>query len=358
MQLSSIARRIAVGGLVVLTAALGLVVLDRPAPVSAHGSLTDPPSRNYGCWARWGSDFQNPHMADTDPMCAQAWQANPNTMWNWNGLYREGVAGNHQAAVPDGQLCSGGRTQNGFYASLDTVGPWVAATKPDKFTLTLTDQAQHGADYLLIYITKQGFDPATQPLTWNSLELIQRTGRYAPAGQYQAQVDAGTRTGRHVIYTVWQASHMDQSYYLCSDVIFTGQGGGGSTSPSPSRSTSPSPSVSVSPSRSTSPSASIPAGSCAASYAKTSEWNGGFGATVTVTAGAVGISTWTVKMTFANGQTVSSFWNANLTTSGSTVTATNASYNGRMSPGQSTSFGFNGTWSGTNNPPALTCSAQ
>jgi len=255
--------------------------------------------------------------------------------------------------------CGTGTACTGFYASLDTVGPWVAATKPDKFTLTLTDQAQHGADYLLIYITKQGFDPATQPLTWNSLELIQRTGRYAPAGQYQAQVDAGTRTGRHVIYTVWQASHMDQSYYLCSDVIFTGQGGGTSSpspSVSPSRSTSPSPSVS--PSRSTSPSASIPAGSCAASYTKTSEWNGGFGASVTVTAGAVGISTWTVRMTFANGQTVSSFWNANLTTSGSTVTATNASYNGRMSPGQSTSFGFNGTWSGTNNPPTLTCSAQ
>ncbi|MGI5243561.1 lytic polysaccharide monooxygenase [Dactylosporangium sp. CA-139066] len=352
MQLSSIGRRIAAGALAVMAATLGLLVLERPTPASAHGSVTDPPSRNYGCWARWGSDFQNPRMADTDPMCAQAWQANPNTMWNWNGLYREGVAGNHQAAIPDGQLCSGGRTQNGFYASLDTVGPWVAATKPDKFTLTLTDQAQHGADYLLIYITKQGFDPATQPLTWSNLELVQRTGRYAPAGQYQAQVDAGTRTGRHVIYTIWQASHLDQSYYLCSDVIFTGQGGGTSPSVSPSASKSPS----KSPSPSVPPSASVPGAACTAAYTKSSEWNGGFGGNVTVTAGA-SISTWTVKMTFANGQTVTSFWNANLTTSGATVTATNAAYNGRLSPGQSTSFGFNGTWSGTNSPPALTCSA-
>ncbi|WP_432988751.1 lytic polysaccharide monooxygenase auxiliary activity family 9 protein [Dactylosporangium sp. CA-233914] len=361
MQLSPTARRIAAGVLAVLAATLGLIVLDRPQPASAHGSVTDPPSRNYGCWARWGSDFQNPHMADTDPMCAQAWQANPNTMWNWNGLYREGVAGNHQAAIPDGQLCSGGRTQNGFYASLDTVGPWVAATKPNKFTMTLTDQAQHGADYLLIYITKQGFDPTTQPLTWNSLELIQRTGRYAPAPMYQADVDAGTRTGRHVMYVIWQASHLDQSYYLCSDIIFTGSGGG---SPSPSTSASPSksPSASASPSRSASPSASASAspgpGGCTAAYAKTSEWAGGFGASVTVTAGSAGISTWTVKMTFANGQTVTSSWNATLTTSGSTVTAANASYNGRLSPGQSTSFGFNGSWTGTNNAPTLTCTAQ
>lgn len=354
MQISSTARRLAAGAMAVLAAALGLVVLDPPLPAAAHGSVTDPPSRNYGCWARWGSDFQNPNMADTDPMCAQAWQANPNTMWNWNGLYRNGVAGNFQTVIPDGQLCSGGRTQDGFYASLDTVGPWVAATKPNRFTLTLTDQAQHGADYLLVYITKQGFDPTTQPLTWGSLELVQRTGRYAPASQYQTDVDAGTRTGRHVVFTIWQASHMDQSYYLCSDVIFTGQGGSPSGSPSASPSVSPSRSVSPSPSRSAS---NPPPSGCTATYAKTSEWSGGFSATVTVTAGSAGISTWTVGMTFANGQAVTSYWNAALTTSGATVTAANASYNGRLSPGQSTSFGFNGSWTGTNSPPALTCTA-
>ncbi|GAA3303528.1 lytic polysaccharide monooxygenase [Dactylosporangium vinaceum] len=369
MQVSSTARRLALGALVLVTAVFGLAVISQPA--SAHGSLTDPPSRNYGCWERWGSDFQNPNMATIDPMCWQAWQANPNTMWNWNGLYREGVAGNHQAAIPDGQLCSGGRTQNGYYASLDTVGAWTAATKPNKFTLTLTDQAQHGADYLLIYITKQGFDPATQPLTWNSLELVQRTARYAPAPQYQAQVDAGTRTGRHVVYTIWQASHLDQSYYLCSDVIFTGQGGS-TGSPSASASASRSPSTSASPSRSASASASpsrsagtspsVPTsqqpGGCTATYTKSSEWAGGFGATVTVTAGSAGISTWTVKWTFANGQTVTSSWNATITSSGSAVTATNAAYNGKLSAGQSTSFGFNGSWTGTNSVPTLSCSAQ
>ncbi len=29
-------------------------------------------------------------MVTEDPMCYQAWQADPNAMWNWNGLYREG----------------------------------------------------------------------------------------------------------------------------------------------------------------------------------------------------------------------------------------------------------------------------
>ena len=189
----------------------------------AHGSATDPPSRNYGCWQRWGSDFQDPAMATKDPMCWQAWRADPNAMWNWNGLYREQVAGNHQGVIPDGRLCSAGHTQSGRYNALDAVGPWQTASKDDRFTLTITDQAHHGADYLLVYVTKQGFDPVTQPLRWSDLELVARSPRLAPAGQYQIAVDAGTRTGRHVVYTIWQASHMDQSYYFCSDVDFSGR---------------------------------------------------------------------------------------------------------------------------------------
>jgi chitin-binding protein len=340
---------------VTAVAAAMVAVFVAQTQAAAHGSVTDPASRNYGCWARWGSDHLNPNMAQTDPMCAQAWQANPDTMWNWNGLYREGVAGNHQGAIPDGQLCSGGRTQNGRYGSLDTVGTWVAATKPNNFTLTLTDAAQHGADYLKIYITKQGFDSTTQPLTWASLELVSTTGRYAPAPQYQAQVNAGSRTGRHVMYTIWQASHLDQSYYLCSDVIFTGgPGPTDSASPSPSRSTSPSASASASPSRST----SVPPGGCSAAYTKTDQWNGGFNANIVVTAGGTAINGWTVRLTWANGQTITSYWNATITSSGGVSTAVNTNYNGRLNAGQSTSFGFNGGWSGTNSAPTVTCTAS
>ncbi|WP_373308363.1 lytic polysaccharide monooxygenase [Microbispora siamensis] len=27
--------------------------------------------------------------------------------------------------------------------------------------------------------------------------------------------------GRAVVYTIWQASHMDQTFFFCSDVNFT-----------------------------------------------------------------------------------------------------------------------------------------
>jgi lytic cellulose monooxygenase (C4-dehydrogenating) len=205
----------------VVLAAAAMMVGVVPPSASAHGNATDPPSRNYGCWQRWGSDFQNPAMATQDPMCWQAWQADTNAMWNWNGLYRENVGGNHQAAIPDGQLCSAGRTQSGRYAAMDAVGDWKAANKPRNFTVNVYDQALHGGDYYRVYITRQGFNPLTQSLKWSDLELVASVGRTPPQSNTVIPVNAGNRTGRHIVYTIWQASHLDQSYYFCSDVNFT-----------------------------------------------------------------------------------------------------------------------------------------
>ncbi|GAA2472659.1 cellulase family glycosylhydrolase [Winogradskya humida] len=99
-----------------------------------------------------------------------------------------------------------------------------------------------------------------------------------------------------------------------------------------------------------------PAGvSCTPAYSVTGQWQGGFQGEVKVTAGSTAIKTWTVTMTYANGQSVSQAWNATVSSSGSAVTARNVSYNGALAAGASTTFGFLGSWSGTNSVPALTC---
>ncbi|WP_017539126.1 lytic polysaccharide monooxygenase auxiliary activity family 9 protein [Nocardiopsis halophila] len=203
-----------------LLAAAPLALIPWTAPANAHGSIVDPASRNYGCWERWGDDHLNPDMEQEDPMCWQAWQDDPNAMWNWKGLYRDGVGGDYQEAVPDGHLCSGGETQNGRYSSMDAVGPWKTTDVGSDFTLHLYDQAQHGADHFLVYVTRAGFDPTAQPLTWDDLELVRQTGARPPAEDTLIDVSAPGRSGHHVVFTIWQASHMDQSYYLCSDVNF------------------------------------------------------------------------------------------------------------------------------------------
>jgi hypothetical protein len=99
-------------------------------------------------------------------------------------------------------------------------------------------------------------------------------------------------------------------------------------------------------------------GSCSASYTQISQWADGFQGEVAVTAGSRPITSWTVTLTFADGQKVSQAWNATLSTSGSTVTARNVSYNGTLGAGAGTTFGFLGSWSGSNSPPTLTCSAS
>ncbi|WP_410820986.1 cellulase family glycosylhydrolase [Micromonospora sp. 050-3] len=101
-----------------------------------------------------------------------------------------------------------------------------------------------------------------------------------------------------------------------------------------------------------------PNGGCTATYTVTNQWQGGFQGEVRVTAGARAITGWTAGWTFANGQRVTQSWNVALTSSGTTVTARNTDYNGRLAAGASASFGFLGSWTGTNSLPVVSCTAS
>ncbi|HEY0753889.1 MAG TPA: endo-1,4-beta-xylanase [Ktedonobacteraceae bacterium] len=91
---------------------------------------------------------------------------------------------------------------------------------------------------------------------------------------------------------------------------------------------------------------------CSVHYTITSQWTGGFGASVTITnTSSSAINGWTLAWSFANGQTITQIWNASDIQSGGNVSATNLSYNGTLAPGANTNFGFNGAWSGTNAAP-------
>jgi cellulase/cellobiase CelA1 len=76
---------------------------------------------------------------------------------------------------------------------------------------------------------------------------------------------------------------------------------------------------------------------------------------VTVTAGSSAIKSWTVRLTYPSAPSVQQTWNATSTVSGNVLTATNVSYNGSLSAGGNTTFGFLG--SGTASTPTVTCSA-
>lgn len=91
---------------------------------------------------------------------------------------------------------------------------------------------------------------------------------------------------------------------------------------------------------------------CSVQYIITSQWPGGFGASVTIdNTGSTTLNGWTLTWSFANGQTVTQLWNGSYTQSGGNVSVANVSYNGMLAPGGTTNFGFNGSWAGTNAAP-------
>jgi hypothetical protein len=97
-------------------------------------------------------------------------------------------------------------------------------------------------------------------------------------------------------------------------------------------------------------------GSCTATYSTVSSWAGGFQGQVTVTAGSSALSSWIVSWTFPGDQKITNLWNASYLQSGANVTAHNASYNGALAAGASTTFGFTGTDTSSNASPAsLSC---
>jgi glycosyl hydrolase family 62/cellulose binding protein with CBM2 domain len=93
------------------------------------------------------------------------------------------------------------------------------------------------------------------------------------------------------------------------------------------------------------------AAGCSVTYAVSSQWQGGFGANVSITNLGDPLSGWTLTWSFGAGQTVTQAWNTTLTQSGSAVTAKNVSYNGSVATNGSVSFGFNGSWTGSNPAP-------
>jgi mannan endo-1,4-beta-mannosidase len=66
-------------------------------------------------------------------------------------------------------------------------------------------------------------------------------------------------------------------------------------------------------------------------------------------------SSWTVTLTFANGQRITQVWNARTSSTASPYVLTNEVYNGAIPAGGSVTFGFLGSWTGTNANPSATC---
>jgi predicted carbohydrate-binding protein with CBM5 and CBM33 domain len=203
------------------------------APAQAHGALNNPISRVVACGPEGGSDARSAAcQAAIKVSGAEAFAA-------WDNLRVPDVNGRDRQLIPDGQLCSGGLDA---YRGLDLArADWPATklTSGADFTFTYRTTIPHQGSFRM-YVTKDSYDPA-KPLTWADLEakpFLTATNPPIRGGAYvmPGRLPAG-KSGRHLIYTIWQTTSTPDTYYSCSDVIFSGPGGAGGAGSTPAAGT-------------------------------------------------------------------------------------------------------------------------
>ncbi|WP_030608590.1 lytic polysaccharide monooxygenase auxiliary activity family 9 protein [Streptomyces achromogenes] len=212
----------------VTVAALGLSVLTT-WPASAHGTMGDPVSRVAQCYA------EGPESPESAACEAAVAAGGTQALYDWNGIRIGDVAGRHRESIPDGRLCSAGNEE---FKGLDLARADWPATRVHggSYTFKYRVTAPHKGTFT-VYATKPGYDPVKR-LAWADLDLehpvAQVTDPVAAGGFYSFTGTLPERSGRHLLYAVWQRSDSPEAFYSCSDVDFGGAGGGSAPVPSAS----------------------------------------------------------------------------------------------------------------------------
>ncbi|MEV6002925.1 lytic polysaccharide monooxygenase [Streptomyces griseomycini] len=206
-------------------AAVGLVPLAltglSAAPASAHGSMGDPVSRVSQCYA------EGPESPQSAACKAAVTAGGTQALYDWNGIRIGDAGGRHQELIPDGKLCSANNEQ---FKGLDLArADWPATSvNSGSYTFKYRVTAPHKGTFK-VYITKPGYDPA-KPLAWSDLDLANpvatATDPAASGGFYTFAGTLPERSGKQLLYAVWQRSDSPEAFYSCSDVTFGGGSGG------------------------------------------------------------------------------------------------------------------------------------
>ncbi|PCG87467.1 chitin-binding protein [Streptomyces sp. WZ.A104] len=222
------ARRLFAAASVVASAATFVSLT--PSPASAHGSVFGPVSRVSACFA------EGPEAPKSQVCKDLVADSGTQPLYDWNEVNIADADGRHQEVIPDGKLCSANREK---YRALDWARTdWPATTvAAGSYDFDVRVTAPH-LGTMTMYITKQGFDPA-KPLKWSDLDPTpvgtHPTPRTSDNGYYHFTGSLPARTGRHIIYKVWQRHDSPEAFYGCSDVVFGTAGASAAKVPAENR---------------------------------------------------------------------------------------------------------------------------
>ncbi|GAX52666.1 lytic polysaccharide monooxygenase auxiliary activity family 9 protein [Streptomyces olivochromogenes] len=213
-------RKAAVLAVAVGVAPVALTAL-AAAPAVAHGTMGDPVSRVFQCYA------ENPESPKSSACEAAVATGGTQALYDWNGIRIGDANGGHQRLIPDGKLCSAG---NDEFKGLDLArADWpTTSVSGGAYTFKYRVTAPHKGTFD-VYITKAGYDPS-KPLAWADLDLAHpvatKTDPVATNGYYTFSGTLPQRSGRQLLYAIWQRSDSPEAFYSCSDVTFGGGGSG------------------------------------------------------------------------------------------------------------------------------------
>ncbi|MGW0210438.1 lytic polysaccharide monooxygenase [Streptomyces sp. NPDC003233] len=114
-----------------------------------------------------------------------------------------------------------------------------AATPSGSYTFEYRVTAPHKGAFK-VCLTRPGYDPAKPP-TWSELDLEHPvatvTDPVASGGFHTISGTLPERSGRQLLYAIWQCSDSPEAFCSCSDVDFGGAGAGSTGSgPAPTAS--------------------------------------------------------------------------------------------------------------------------
>jgi chitin-binding protein len=191
------------------------------APAQAHGATSAPVSRAVACAPDSG-------RADSAACRAAVADNGGRRFDDWDNVRVANVRGRDRQRIPDGRLCSGGLDS---FRGLDLArADWPATTVSAgaRFTFRYRQRIPHQGTFKL-YATTDGYVP-TRPLRWSDLAARPFLTATDPPMRGDAYEIAGRlpqgRTGRHIIFAIWQNTDTPDTYYSCSDVVFKAARGG------------------------------------------------------------------------------------------------------------------------------------
>lgn len=298
----------------------------------AHGTFEDPISRVYQCYQ------ENPEQPQSAACAAAIQVAGTQGFYDWSAVNRFDANDQHRTIIKDGQLCSASKSEMlGLdLARADWRTQTISPNASNNYDFTFIAWAPHATKYFDFYITKDGYDP-TQPLKWSDLEdtpFCRITNVTLVNSRYKMTCPFPRgKTGRHLIYNIWQRSDSPEAFYTCMDVVLNTNG-------------TPLPPVTPTATPTPDPNA------CLVNYKITSDWGAGFTADVTLTnRSSSPWNGWRVTWGFPGNQQVVNLWNGAYTQTGSQMAVTQASWNGNVAAGASVTFGLQASYSGVNSAP-------